>query len=278
MNSRIEGDIDLTQNLDFYRKKPKMLLPKNVDLGEHIKEDNSDAIFSSSFNGSITYYNNDPNRLYIYNYDDSSLYPQNTISLNLDTSDYNTAIRTTSISDNSIIYTISSNSTAINSINFSISNDGWTSMKKSIKRKSFNLWDHIDKILPINLVGRCSKCHKLVLFATQSSKQGYICKCKSCENNKELNFAQYKYKRFIFNTRDRSEEYEFYDIIPWENYFEDNDKSSLWTRWNYSKDKRKIPWLRELDTRVYDDYIEDLKEEQDYSSYLTNMGWIGIRD
>lgn len=266
MNSRIEGDIDLTQNLDFYRKKPPMLLPKNVNLGKH-KEDNLDTIFSSSFDGNITYYNNDTSTLHIYNYDDSSIYSTNTISFN--------------ISNNiSTTYNISStiSTSTFDNIHISISNNDWTSMKKTVKRQIFNLWDHIDKILPINLVSRCSKCHKLLLFANQFSRQGYICKCKSCERNKDINFGQYHYNKFVFNTRDRSEEYEFYDIIPWENYFEDNDKSSLWIRWSYSKNKRKIPWLRDLDSSIYDDYIEDLKEEQDYSSYLTNMGWIGIRD
>ena len=44
---------------------------------------------------------------------------------------------------------------------------------------------------------------------------------------------------------------------------------------NYESD-RKIPWLKNLDHRIYEDYITDLFEEQDYSRYLTDMNWLRI--
>lgn len=37
-----------------------------------------------------------------------------------------------------------------------------------------------------------------------------------------------------------------------------------------------IPWFENLPHRIYEDYVDDLDEEKDYSSYLTNMSWIGI--
>ena len=39
---------------------------------------------------------------------------------------------------------------------------------------------------------------------------------------------------------------------------------------------RIAPWLEKLSSRIYEDYIADLNEEQDYTSYLTNMGWLGM--
>ena len=41
---------------------------------------------------------------------------------------------------------------------------------------------------------------------------------------------------------------------------------------------RRIPWLDKLLGRVYNDYMKDLYEEQDYSDYLTNMGWLRIHE
>ena len=38
-----------------------------------------------------------------------------------------------------------------------------------------------------------------------------------------------------------------------------------------------IPWFDNLNGRVIDDYLDELHgEEKDYSSYLTNMNWLGI--
>lgn len=40
--------------------------------------------------------------------------------------------------------------------------------------------------------------------------------------------------------------------------------------------KRGIPWYDNLEYRIYEDYIRDLNEETDYSRYLTNRGWLGL--
>ena len=43
---------------------------------------------------------------------------------------------------------------------------------------------------------------------------------------------------------------------------------------------RKIPWLNKLESRIFGYYEEELRsiEEVDNSSYLTNMGWLGINE
>ena len=58
------------------------------------------------------------------------------------------------------------------------------------------------------------------------------------------------------------------DIIPWD------DKDDITD--DYYQEKRKIPWLKKLADRIYKDYIQDLFDEQDYSKYLTNYGWLGL--
>ena len=41
-----------------------------------------------------------------------------------------------------------------------------------------------------------------------------------------------------------------------------------------------VPWLKYLKSWSYSDYIEELEleGEKDYSNYLTDMGWLQIRN
>lgn len=74
--------------------------------------------------------------------------------------------------------------------------------------------------------------------------------------------------------------YSIYDYIPWE-INKNHNYSKLEIPWqakekNKEKESERIPWLDNLSYRIYDDYIKDLFEEQDYSEYLTNMSWLGL--
>ena len=93
----------------------------------------------------------------------------------------------------------------------------------------------------------------------------------------------------------------YHTVLPWNNS-KNNTYSASWRYWrrrlglyyeapwvpgdkeSKSKDDSKftvkdIPWIKAIDSyRKRDDYIKDLYEEQDYSSYLTNMGWLGLHD
>ena len=98
------------------------------------------------------------------------------------------------------------------------------------------------------------------------------CKCKDYDES-------YKAKIFLW-TRENDKSYEedenAYEIAE---RFRSNSKRRDIHReestGNYNPE-RKIPWLRRLMSRIYHDYIDDLKEEQDYSKYLTDMGWLRI--
>lgn len=84
-------------------------------------------------------------------------------------------------------------------------------------------------------------------------------------------------------------------VLPWEeNKFNYKNYWGYWRRMRYNtpwipgekeeEDDSKftvedIPWIKTIPSfRKRDDYIKDLYEEQDYSSYLTNMGWLGFRN
>lgn len=73
--------------------------------------------------------------------------------------------------------------------------------------------------------------------------------------------------------------YSIYDYIPWEmdrEYNYSRTKIPWETKEKKEEESERIPWLDNLSYRIYNDYIKDLFEEQDYSRYLTDMGWLGL--
>jgi len=312
----IEGDIDLTQNLDFYRKKPKKLLPANVKLlgREDILESRLNTSFDdieiatiSGSNVTISYSNNiqtvrtwtinSNNEEFRYvdiddgesiiSYDDNNLY--------ITSSNYNTNLTTinttnTSSSRFSMTYTLDDDELT-----------SWTTTKKYYKRKFKSAIDTVKKVF--------SLWNSREVFEEKRSLEIYQCSCgteflaprdfygccKKCLRNEELKkkeemyASRIKYNRiFQFRHREINDDYDYIgDEVPWDNTGESfgipRPRSSIEARYFMLSKKNKgihrygIPWFQDLNQRIYDDYIDELKNgEKDYSSYLTNMSWIGI--
>lgn len=271
---RIRGDIDLTQNLDFYRKKPEMLLPKNVDLSKDqspskINIDNSgDTYLTINYNDDMSYTN-------ITNLDFSSYYNPDTITYNYSNNGLYTLTSTNSITFN-YHYDRNNHSFRFNTFNrdmINTMNISFATKLSKYKEKAVKIWDHIIKAEPKSIKATCSKCGKIILNPT-SYKHSQL--CKSCGYKKDIRFGRFTFQGFKFYHKDRSDDYEYYDEIPWENSYD--YETSYWSPFNRKRNRVQIPWLQELSSRIYQDYIDDLHEEKDYSSYLTNMGWLGIHE
>ena len=299
----IEGDIDLTQNLDFYRKKPQKLLPANVSLkGRHdepdsrLNIDNGSCYINTISSSNIQlYYNNNTERIYtlyrnrersdyIDTYDDEPLFNSITISDSENYSDYSMTIS----SSNSISTTYTTRIRNINTV-WEWMDDGWTTLKTKPKKfissieEKFKLWSARPKHEMIDSLHICY-CYECGASFLSTSSSG---KCKKCLREKQIKEKMNKVinknrSGFHFNHIQRVDWYDGFDDIPWDIKPRGLE---LIRRHLYNLSHRKnreyrygIPWFQELNTRIYDDYIEELQYgEKDYSSYLTNMGWIGIR-
>ena len=333
----IEGDIDLTQNLDFYRKKPKKLLPANVKLRSRKEAENENINHDDSLDNLITSYNIYYNRYdtatnitinnsYIVSreiesrrryeiteyYNEASNGPDEPLFTNSN----NDSIVSEDISNNVTTATVSYNDSSSTTINVSSSNirnwtfnivnnvsdyaDYWTSDIKLAKTKYktglltsckniFNLWSERPKFQEKNGL-ELHKCYICGLnFLASRSDNSYHELCRDCfkEEQKRNNLFKFAHIRknyeseyiFEFNHIDHSDNYDCYDCIPWDHNKKDRkeDLNRIFGIQNAPQRRFGIPWFQDLQHRIYNDYIEELREGvKDYSSYLTNMGWIGI--
>ena len=318
----IEGDIDLTQNLDFYRKKPQKLLPVNVKLlgRQDVPESKINTSLDDKFyittvsESSITVsYSNADSRYNTwtidrnnerFNYidiDDGTL----SVTMYDDPADSTiSSIASVRYSVNDLYITTTSSSNVTNTISVRYNLDdyiddfSWTAAKKKIYKKKFGTLKDIKNVFslwmgrePVEeksslILHECYSCSKLFL-----ARPDFYGKCRECEREEELDKKRSiwcninnVYKRsFNFFHVDRSDNYDYFDDIPWYNVGDRNrPRNSVEARYmmykkNSSQRRYGIPWLQDLQSRIYDDYIEELLHgEKDYSSYLTNMGWIGI--
>lgn len=300
----IEGDIDLTQNLDFYRKKPKKLLPDNVKLrGRKDVEENNISLCTSSGSSIQIYLNNNTNVTwtirrnnenfqYIDIEDDVYIDTDNIVSENSSSSSLYT---TTTNYSNNITYS-ATYTTRFNYINTTsnIEDNSWTSIRGELNKKfgtliesvenKFKLWlgrPKFEEKESLHLI-HCYSCGEKFLSFSKTNN----C-CKKCSREKRINesmnrIVSRKGYRLILNHINRSQDYDMFDDIPWDN----KPKNKRWISKYVNKFSSRnnedyrygIPWFQDLNSRIYEDYIEELKNgEKDYSSYLTNMGWIGIR-
>lgn len=304
----IEGDIDLTQNLDFYRKKPKKLLPANISLKGRqdepelrINTDNINAnIITSSSGAQIQLYytnsqnytywtfdnnstdNNEVNYLDIYDYDDNSLYTTSMRELDYDSTRSNTRVNITRSDSGDRISTYTFRSSYSSDY---ITSGNWTTVKNKINQKSkstiksienkFKLWTGRPKLEEKETVYicYCYNCGKSFLSTFESGI------CKDClkedqEKKSMLKVIRFQGSRFEFNHVDYTQDYDYFEGVPW---MERSRSKNLISYEEESRYRYGIPWFQKLNYRIYTDYIDELKYgDKDYSSYLTNMGWIGI--
>ena len=110
---------------------------------------------------------------------------------------------------------------------------------------------------------KCGCCGKHIL--------GRNTKCKKCIVKEKLYWYPF-YKRYPWN--EKPEKDTEFDYIPW------SQKCTLKRSKSRGSKLREIPWLSKLESRIFGYYEEELKstEELDNSSYLTNIGWLGINE
>jgi len=315
----VEGDIDLTQNLDFYRKKPKKLLPANVkllgrdDVPESKLNTSIDNLYittvsrssvSISYSNTSNYQtvrrwtiNNNNNEEFNYIDIDDSTISNSDNNLYITSSNYSTSITTTINSSN----TTSTSFSMRYILDDSDELDSWITTKKNYKRKYnsaidtvkriFSLWDSRD----VFEEKRSLEIYQCGCGAEFLAPRDFYGCCKKCLRNEELKkkeemyASRIRYNRiFQFRHKKIVDDYDYIgDEVPWHNTGESfgipKPRSSIEARYfmlsgkNNSTRRYGIPWFQNLNQRIYDDYIDELKNgEKDYSSYLTNMSWIGI--
>lgn len=298
----IEGDIDLTKNLDFYRKKPKKLLPDNVKLSNPvIKRKSKNNINNGEItyrNLTSTYYNdsdnyNSLNNINISNTGATITVRSNRYSYINDFADYIETYNITSDDDLNSNSTISNVSLRINSSGYTttfnyrsnITTYSITAACNHSKLNSaplslediepeFKLWKHRKKKENKSIIhlAHCSSCGKLMLSINK--KDEYSEKCLSCKKNKNAYFYKSKYSTKASWILSRNKPKPKYNGIPWVTYEDQKHKKSNWIKANQCA----IPWLNKLNYRIRKNYLEDLvDEDRDNSKYLTDMGWIGVR-
>lgn len=142
-----------------------------------------------------------------------------------------------------------------------------------------------------SLMKYCNYCCKKFIRVGEGWNSGYCKECEEKQHKKNLSEKTYKnLKRTSWHVDDRRKGYYVREdkIFPWDNdgiyshhgeIIEDAVAlRKLKRRVSTSEQRlRSIPWLSKLHNRIFEDYKEELENgEKDYSSYLTNMDWLGI--
>lgn len=276
----INGDVDLTTNLDFYHDK------KNKISSNHLipwKKEVASAIFSyedqvtwyptslwtsAHVGNTYRFYDNRENLISNVAFTNNDVFTIDSISwssLSMDSS-------TMRVYDNLMMSTITSiDYMDTYSYVLNYMNPSTTSTTTSIpfkyelktKHKPSIFGEKFNKYIP-SPIHYCGNCGHYTL--------GY-CKCNRrvpslIENRTILERFKDKVKHsvdsfFMKYLRARKD-----SMIRMHNRMHG---------WKEYESSRKIPWLRNLDSRIYEDYITDLFEEQDYSRYLTDMAWLRIQ-
>ena len=256
----VKGDIDLTENLDFYHDKKEKQLPvlpwRKEKEKTYLNTDDIEVPISSTsfmdYSWSSYYYNVSPystnNTISYTNYnftlyyeildDDGRISLPGSTWTSAMTNFYNITLPDpyyNEILDDNFTYKYYPNDIKEKEDIF-----GGYKKKKKINNVKLNYCSYCRRHLESC---KCNKYNKLY-----SLSKSEILSVKSDDNiNRELNTIKEIYRSRRFKRKEKEH-------------------------------KRKIPWLRHLNHRIYEDYIDDLHEEKDYSKYLTDMSWLGIRD
>lgn len=284
----INGDVDLTENLDFYRDKKQREVPGNnlVPWKQHKPATYKYNSYHCTYNYNISWTSNDNaviriNDDYIVTYDDSdSDYPiANYIyePMALSFRSFGT------INNSNYVELVYNDHTYIDISpdgNYVTFDNGW------------HKWGSADIIINTNpkkhsIFGERKPIRNMFRSAMKccyKCGRNHIqdCKCEK-ENNRTYKILD------LFKKSGKRKQKEEHDRYYLDRNFHLADTEALWYRDqredNYEnlrsfrkrwESERKIPWLRDLPSRIYEDYIQDLHEEQDYSKYLTDMGWIHV--
>ena len=249
----IPGDIDLTENLDFYRDKEEKEY-------ENTKDFNPPAILDVA-GGNYSMYTNEWSW---HNYSDISTV--NTFSV--DSNNRTINITTITTIDDYIpdIITQYRNSWHSSTSTFNVT---WTCSSNTTTK-------NISELLELPTTTKLYEVDKL--FGTKPEKN------YDNESYRVLSLFNNKYEKRYKNAREFSSNFHIDDNYLW--YYDDREafiEDELYKLFGEKEEKEypsTIPWLEELkrfSRRMYDDYMEELLDgEKDYYSYLTNYNWLGI--
>ena len=246
----LPGDIDLTQNLDF-RKQVKKELPQfpatwNGDgkISNKLNYDNFIGNISVSNDYTLTISNttNDNTRVSIYQYDtDSNIITSSPI----------------------VMYRYNNQNTWFE---YNTHDDDYLTTSSSTPSITINKYIEPEKDMFGNIIEskqeqqpKCSHCGELLMPWEHSY-------CSNCNNKFKRpipdtpweNQNKFKYSSYIYYNSD--------DRIPWETE----------VYYNESKSQEPICYLADKSKAFIERYLN--RFEEDNESYLTNMGWIRVRD
>ena len=267
----IEGDIDLTENLDFYKDR-KAKKYKNSKAFLPDKSDDSNYSWTDTYlsrNYSWTSTSNIYNNGYIYRFQDPvdgslTIIEQNNISeIISDSVDFGSNcwydLPSSSISTNDPSITHRSSNTISFMYNYNTNS-----------KFSFNWYSGMYEHKP-------SRSEKL--FGKKKNKDSH----RQTSYDAKCMLGNKKKKIYVNTNAIKSKSYEK-DKIRWTFahswfYIQSLNHRHIFGIKKIKKYKKGVPWLEDFKDRVshriYEDYMDELHEnDKDYSSYLTNYGWL----
>ena len=312
----IKGDIDLTEKLDFYHDKPKEkllpALPWKKDNGLITENNNAFRwIYHQLSNTTLTVVNNDL-ELSWNSFDSDYYINYNYYPTTIANTSTNTTISISSSSNSYLMfdYNTWNNEPVVTYRNTTIpvptNTNTWDSLEISYEGQPLTFKTKLDvpkkksldlpyKIKPKEYIEssmrHCNYCGKKFIKICKGQNSGYCKECEEKQHKKILSEKTYKnLKRASWHIDDHRKGYYVWEdgIFPWDNdgIYSHRDEiiedavalRELKRRVGTSEQRlRSIPWLSKLHSRIFNDYKEELENgEKDYSSYLTDMGWLGI--
>jgi hypothetical protein len=237
----IKGDIDLTENLDFRYDSSDKLPQKLCNV---VPWNDNDEDHSPVATINYTIYNTISN---------------SSINLFYNNSTYNTTIQTAiQYQDSNLTGGWYSNSDSFVQYTFDYSSlyeDNMTTYNfKPVKQYSVN---NIKK----SIFGLPRDWNSNIAAHIYKVKDA-IC------SHKYIYEKTAKYDLKHDKHRDLEETF-YYDQLPWTR----KKKNTNNRKYNGT---RLCPWMDNMHYRIYNDYIDDLFQEKDYSRYLTDMSWLGL--
>ena len=305
----ISGDIDLTENLDFYRDKKTLaektdprrygLLPwkkfKPVKHDEINKEPSSYAWSNWTDNSSfrITYNSNDGMVLSstVSNYSDDT---DNTVAFYTPENSVNYGVMSTS--STSLQPYLTWNNWTNNNITTTLSvNGGYYTIETDASfiddtyevKNTFKIGEYRprfgEKLVSCKLPEKKKPLHKRVMLDEYGwevkdnimRRTGFIEAICNVFSLPSPSLYRELYGRALSRKMRWDEKDEEAYVDNW--LFTGKLNRIPLARRTEVFHSHGIPWFDNLNGRVIDDYLDELHgEEKDYSSYLTNMNWLGV--
>jgi len=272
----VKGDIDLTENMDFYhdsdyksQKKLPAEIPWKRDIKNKIKISNVDDVYHTMYiPDSYTY----------SDIVDSLWWTSSPATLTANNVSYNNGPSTLNVS-----YTVTTNDNTTTYYTYAYTNSSYTSNFGTYWYDSYDIisdtddgltikWypnkhygDHVEESTNYPWYNK-KRVPKTLSHLTFTSSKDY-----KERKSDELSIDIIRKLKFAKKREHRG----FSLFSPMSARAQILERKS-----KHSSDfDHKIPWLSKLSSRIREDYLDELRDEgKDYDSYLTNRSWLGLRD